>query len=152
VHRLRGHPSYLKGVAISPDGRLGLSVEAGYGTVCLWDLQAGRELRRFDDDSGWIDSVAFSPDGSYALTGGLCVMALWDVKTGRRVRTFQGDYEFAGVAFTPDGRHAVSACWTADGRENSVRLWELPKEVWRKPATPDAAPPEKKAGDRGADR
>ncbi len=52
------------------------SVEAGCGTVCLWDLQAGRELRRFDDDSGWTDSVAFSPDGSRVLTGGLCASCL----------------------------------------------------------------------------
>jgi tetratricopeptide (TPR) repeat protein len=133
VHRLKGHTSDLRGVAISPDGRLGLSAGGSDGTACLWDLQTGRELRRFEGHGQWAHGVAFSPDGSCALTGGQTVMFLWDVKTGQKLRTFQGDFAFVGVAFTPDGRNAVSGNWWG-GRENSLRLWELPYSLWTKPA------------------
>jgi WD40 repeat protein/serine/threonine protein kinase len=145
VRPLGRHEGYVQAVAVSPDGRRGLSAGSQDGTAKLWDLQTGRQLHRleghnwwmrFSVHNGYIASVAFSPDGSCALTGGLWVMCLWDLKTGRKLHTFKGDYEFTGVAFTPDSRHAVSGTWRREdpARDNSVRLWELPYRLWPKPA------------------
>jgi WD40 repeat protein len=56
------------GVACSPDARY---VLAGFGdlTVRLWDFATGNELRQLRGHDGIVTAVAFSPDGSRALTG-----------------------------------------------------------------------------------
>ena len=37
-----------------------------------------------------ISTVAFSPDGRFAISGSWDTLKLWDVKTGREIRTFIG--------------------------------------------------------------
>src|SRR5947208_1703037 len=61
------------------------SVEAG--TVRLWDLDTGKEVRSFPlGNSRWTLSLRFSPDGTL-LTGVGNVGAVWvyDLKTGKQL-------------------------------------------------------------------
>jgi WD40 repeat protein len=55
--------------ALSPDGRLLLA--AGFdGAIRLWDYQAGALIREMGRHDGYGFSVAFSPDGRRAASGG----------------------------------------------------------------------------------
>ena len=108
-------------VAISPDGRFGLSGSFD-GTVRLWELASGRELRSFADHKLGVYSVAFSPDGQFALSGSTDkTMKLWELASGRELRSFAGHTSFVNsVAFSPDGQFALSGSW-----DKTMKLWEL---------------------------
>ena len=49
------------------------------GEVCLWDLAARKQLASFRAHKHAISSVAFFPDGRYALSGENCQggSAMW---------------------------------------------------------------------------
>jgi WD40 repeat protein len=86
--RTLAHPEGVDAVAFSPDGRLALTL-SGDGTVKLWEVATGRELRTLAGHS--VTSVAFSPNGRLALTGSRDGTAtLWEVATGRELRTLAG--------------------------------------------------------------
>lgn len=94
----------------------------------MWDVAAGKEVRRIGKEHGaQVWTVAFSPDGQQALSGGGAQgnaaqrLHLCDVTTGKELRTFVGHTgNVRCVAFSPDGRHALSA-----GTDATVRLWRL---------------------------
>jgi WD40 repeat protein len=106
----------------SPDGRQVLV--GGYeGLVTLWDVESGRELRRFEGHSKNSVRVAFSPDGRRAWSGGGDgTVRLWDLAgTDSRPQTFFRWHTGAvtGLAVAPDGQTLASA--GADGR---IILWD----------------------------
>ncbi|OGW25893.1 MAG: hypothetical protein A2X55_02890 [Nitrospirae bacterium GWB2_47_37] len=73
--------------------------------------------------TGTVNSVAFSPDGKYALSSGSYdkTLKLWDVSTGKEIRTFQGhENTVLSVAYSPDGRYALSGGWS-----NALKLWDI---------------------------
>src|SRR5262249_27656291 len=85
--------SRARQVAFSPDARTALS---GYGaTMKLWDVAAGQEIRTLAGHMLSIESVTFSPDGRYIMSGG-CTdnydsahckgsIDLWNASTGREL-------------------------------------------------------------------
>src|SRR5262249_25646407 len=93
------------------------------GTVRVWDIGTGREVRSFDGHHADVTSVEFLPDGERLLSAGLDRhLRLWDIATGREVRQFDGlRGDVAGIAISPDGRRALSG----DVLDHSLRLWDL---------------------------
>jgi WD40 repeat protein len=123
IHQCEGHGGWVHSVAVSPDGRRALTGGWNYGdtSVRCWDLDAGKELFRFQVDGG-AHTVAFSSDGRRALTGGWAkTVRLWDVDSWQVLRTFEGHTaRVTSVAFAPDGRRAASG-----GDDSMVWLWSL---------------------------
>jgi WD40 repeat protein len=115
-------------VAFSPDGRQVLSGSSD-GTMRLWSVSRGKELRRFGGQMGLVQSVAFSPDGrfvlsgEYTLPGENTIMRLWEVESGLEMARFTGHKKLIwSVAFSPNGRFGLSG-----SADQTLRLWRLPK-------------------------
>src|SRR5262249_2112302 len=84
-------------------------------------------LRCLEGHEYMVISVAFSPDGQLAATGGLDTdgldndIRIWDPATGKCVQKLEGHInQVRCVTFSPDGQRLLSA--SADG---SVRLWHV---------------------------
>ncbi|MHC4877820.1 MAG: WD40 repeat domain-containing protein [Planctomycetota bacterium] len=92
------------------------------GSVRLWDVDSGQELRRLDGHSGYVWSVSFSADGSRLASGsGDKSVRLWDVDSGQELRRLDGHSDYVrSVAFSADGSRLASG-----SDDKSVRLWDV---------------------------
>lgn len=79
-------------------------------------------VRNLEGNADWVNAVAFSPDGQYALSGASDnTIKLWEVVTGRQIQTFENlSGQPISVALSPDGERLVSE--TSNG---VVRLWDV---------------------------
>lgn len=119
-HAFEGHSSRVHGAFFSPDGKQ--VVSASLGEVRVWEVKTRKCLSKFGDSDLLVEGVALSPDGGRVLLGGTNELQLRDVQTGKQLKRIEKLSGTVRVAFSPDGRYALSGeMW---GR---VRLWELPK-------------------------
>lgn len=102
------------------------------GTVRLWDVGAGKELRRFDLRSR-VYGVAFSPDGRMlAASSGDRQAHVWELASGQERLRVEGHHgAVASVLFAPDGRTLFSGA--SDG---TALAWSLPALARPRPAPP----------------
>ena len=100
------------------------------GSARIWDAATGQALRPLTAYTGRVRSAAYSPDGTYIVTAG-CDWAndagacqdgstrIWNAETGQALRTLSGHTgEVLSAAYSPDGRHLVTA--SAGG---IARIW-----------------------------
>ncbi len=160
VRTFTGHGYKVSSIAFSPDGNVALSGawgfdsdEPGFGLLKLWDIATGKVIRSFSYD--WsryrLTSVAFSPDGRMAVAGswgwhngepGHDNLKLWDI-SGREIKSLSHSsqgvaVDVACVAFSPDGRFAVSSgsydeVHGATVQFTDLHLWDMAtrKEIAR---------------------
>jgi len=81
----------------------------GHSTVVVWNVDTGRELRRFvTAGNEEIHAVTFSPDGRRVFGAGSTVH-LWDIPTGKEIRQFGTSDLFLSVSVSRDGRRLLAA-------------------------------------------
>lgn len=118
---LRGHTNEVGTVAFGPDGSWVVSCSSD-GTVRMWDLRTGTELRRFEGHTKPVWTLAVSPDGKMIATGSEDTTAiLWDGQSGQQLHVLTGHHDHVeSVAFSPDGRSLATGA-----RESTVRIWDV---------------------------
>jgi hypothetical protein len=107
---------------ISPDGRFVVSV-TDRRQLELQNLETG-EAFGFRPAPPTLGTVVFGPAGRLALSGHLCRpwFALWDVDDGSMpwVVTLRPAGRARSLAFSPDGRSALTGSW-----KGSVTVWDV---------------------------
>ena len=117
--------SHQTGLAFSRDGKT-LAVSGPPGQVVTWDVEAGKELRRYPD-AGFLQWLTFTPDGkSLAGLGAGPAIHLWDLASGKEVRKFEPPASFGpswwgpgGLAFSPDGKTLAAS------QGSAIHLWDV---------------------------
>jgi WD40 repeat protein/class 3 adenylate cyclase len=106
----------------SPDGKyIATASGPGDGAARLLDISTGEVVRQFTGASDSMNSVAFSPDGKYILSGDNDNIArLWDIQTGQEIRQFVGHRDLVySATFSPDGKYVATA-----SNDSTARLWD----------------------------
>ena len=118
------HGGWVTTVLFLPDGKRGISIGGydktkGEASARLWDLETGRELRKFvpEGGDGGLTAGALSADGRRLAAAGPDTV-VYDVETGEVVRRWTGHRPFTWViALSPDGETCVTG-----GTDQNVRV------------------------------
>jgi WD40 repeat protein/class 3 adenylate cyclase/energy-coupling factor transporter ATP-binding protein EcfA2 len=139
IQTFEGHQTLVTTVAFAPNGRRAMSGDWN-GRLILWDLPTGSQIMQAKVHHaavGWsaIDpppvNVAVGPEGRLALSSaGDGSLILWDLFDAGEIRRFEGHAtSINGVAFTPDGEHALTGAgffgYGPVAEDNSLRLWDV---------------------------
>ena len=144
IKTLTGHTSVVNSVVFSPDGS---TIASGSGhwmgykgiysageEVRLWNVHTGELIKTLTGHKDVVSSVAFSPDGSYIVSGDWYdwgghlssetwsgEIRVWDAHTGEHLKTLTGHTGgVSSVTFSPDGKTLASS--RTDG---TILLWDF---------------------------
>jgi WD40 repeat protein len=121
-------------VAFSSDGHQMLTAAGhdtnhpvpGYGDrgpVRIWNLETGKEERRFDGHSAGVWRAVFAPNGKQIFSaGGDHTIRIWDVAATAEVGRLRHTQVVSSIALLSDGKHALSGGW-----DKTVRFWDVEK-------------------------
>lgn len=119
-------PSPVLGLAVTPDGRHGVSASWG-NVVRLWDFAKGKSIHELHGHDEQFRCAAISCDGRVAVTASEShktsefPIRVWDFRSGQGLRRLTGHTaEIKSLNLSADGRLAVSS-----SRDGSIRIWDL---------------------------
>ena len=108
-------------IAFDPTGRYlaaGTFSQAGQSVV-VWDFEKQEKVFDLPGHHDRINAIAFSPDGSWLVSGGDdSTIRVWNVLTGRLMVARQFDAAVQSLAFSPDGKYLL----TGNGNITSYQL------------------------------
>lgn len=122
---LVGHNGWVTAIATTMEQPDRLITASRDKSLIIWELTRkedsyGQPLKRLNGHSHFVQDVAISSDGQFALSGSWdATLRLWDLNTGNTTRRFVGHKkDVLSVAFSADNRQIVSA-----SRDRNINLW-----------------------------
>jgi WD40 repeat protein/DNA-binding SARP family transcriptional activator len=108
------------GHLVAATNRLGTTLSGE--TVDVWDSATGRRVARFAGNTGGVNALAFSADGSRVATGNADgTVRIWDPRSGEQLLALRGhDAMVTSVSFSHDGSRLASV-----GADGALRVWTL---------------------------
>ena len=78
-------------------------------------------LQNLMGHSDWVESVAYSPDGTKIISGSDDkTVKIWDANTGECLKTLEGHSNYVNsVAYSPDGSKIISG-----SNDDTVKIWD----------------------------
>ena len=103
-------------------------------TVEMWDPATGRRVAALEGNTGSVQDIAFSPDGSRLATGGVDgTVTIWDAASGEQLLVLRGHYTWSPrLRSVPTARSSPRSeprasyasgrsTWTISSRSPSVK-------------------------------
>jgi WD40 repeat protein len=136
VGRFTGHTSSVHTIDVSANGRRALS--ASEDSVCLWDAQTGKLIRRLAENAvgkgnTWLEGHLAADGRTALLKLRDANLRVWDVDNDRELRTFgTPDARLQALALSPDGTRALTSTYV-QGNPNqqpgpgdiTIHLWDV---------------------------
>ena len=114
------HLGTVYDVRFSPDGTR-LLTTSDDGSLRVWQIDRWKLLGEFRALTGGYVSLAFSPQGTLAVSGTTGEIAIVDPATGTATSTFAGTRAvLGGMAFTPDGQRLLAPLLSG-----AVGIWSV---------------------------
>jgi WD40 repeat protein len=105
VKTYEGHKHYVWSIALSADGKQLYSAGGAFKkdgkpvdkdnkptdspdwSIRVWDVESGKEIKKFEGHTGLIQSVALSPSGNLLVSSSDdLTLRVWDVKSGKELK------------------------------------------------------------------
>jgi WD40 repeat protein/tRNA A-37 threonylcarbamoyl transferase component Bud32 len=114
-------PANLSPLTVVP-GDASLIGRSTEGTIVHWDLEQQQEIRRFDDQVGSINSIAFSRDRKrFAAADAQRILRVWEIATGKLLAKFSDIKDLVdGLAFLDNADELASI-----DAANELKIWKL---------------------------
>lgn len=116
-----GHTEWVSCVRFSPNTSNPIIVSAGWDRIVkVWNLTNCKLKTDHFGHTGYVNTVAVSPDGSLCASGGKDGQAmLWDLNEGKHLYTLDAGDVITSMCFSPNRYWLCAACGP------QVKIWDL---------------------------
>lgn len=116
-----GHSEWVSCVRFSPNPANPLVVSGGWDkNVKVWSLTQCRLKTSHIGHTGYVNTVAISPDGSLCASGGKDGMImLWDLNEDKHLYSLEGNEVIHALVFSP------ARYWLCAATDKGIRIWVM---------------------------
>jgi len=117
----QGHTEWVSCVRFSPNVQNPIIVSGGWDKlVKVWNLTNCKLRVNLPGHTGYINTVAVSPDGSLCASGGKDGTArLWDLNEGKHLYSLEAGDLIHALCFSP------TRYWLCAATADSIKIWDL---------------------------